>query len=64
MEYLLTGLLVAAVLAAIVVFRPRVYEALFPWLKIIAISSVLLVFASLYGRPAYVHEALPTYRPG
>ena len=48
-EYVLTGLLVAAVLAAVVVFRPGVYEAFFPWLTIIAMSSVLLVFALSMG---------------
>ena len=49
MEYLFTALLVAAVLAAVIVFRPGIYEALFPWLTIIAISSVLLVFALSMG---------------
>ena len=48
-EYVLTGLLVAAVLAAVVVFRPGVYEAFFPWLTIVAMSSVLLVFALSMG---------------
>ena len=43
------GSLVAAVLAAVVVFRPGCQEAFFPWLTIIAMSSVLLVFALSMG---------------
>ena len=45
MEYVLTGLVVAAAFAVIAYQQPVVYETLFPWL---ATSSALLIFALLF----------------
>jgi len=52
MEYVLTGLVVAAAFAVIAYQQPVVYETLFPWL---ATSSALLIFALLFTQlSAYV----------